>query len=926
MNKLIGFVINAGHLDIEWYQPLRSFRFWTIKTIEQLIHKAAPREDYATYVLDGQVFPLEEYLELVPEDRAAVSRLVESGKLSVGPFYTQFDEWLPSAEAIIRNCLWGSRLSKGFGRSMKAGYLPDNFGHPPQLPQILRNFGLDSLLFMRGMPDIGGDHPDEFLYEGLDGSQVIASHFRETYGGAFDLFSEPVDPVQPCDIPYYPGYLSFDYHLELSERNNTGHIARSLIANARKIQDRYPSGIIPLIAGFDHMPPQIYIGEAVRIANECQQDITFLMGNAEDYIRLLRDRMENPLIVRQELTGSVYQQILFGALSTRTYLKRQHFAAEILLEKYVEPLLAWAQYKHFKTKPALLQEAWRMILINSAHDSIHGSSIDEVHLEMEARYAAVRQIAAGQIHEILAFAGSLVPPRQRAAERSVAAFAPVGSPAPQTLEIWLPVGDSAGYMVDLSGTPLPTQILRREACEVNGAGLERNDLVPDALYRKILFQDRLTGLDMKAYTWKPSLPAGGSDAFQVHDPAEQRVPVLDNGILRAEFNGALMELFDYRTGKKYPALNLLEEEADAGDAWDYSPPWVPGEVVRSTRFPFQCRSVEQGPVRQSVCLTGCLNVPLYLSGDERSAERVGLPVTLTVSLLADTPRLDVRLQLDNQARDHRIRLRVPMGVKTDEILSQGQLAVLRRPVETPREKRTWRQPPTRLLPFREWLAACDGRLGLAIAVKGLYDYEALANPLTGEPEICLTLLRGFAKMGRMNMMQRRDKASEAFDTPGAQCRGLQEIEWSYLPYPADPGDCAPFLPFAESFLCPPVVHAIRPDRSAALETERRDNRPADDPAAWHQLFAWPEKNIRLSCFKKAYDDDSFILRFYENQGKSSRLILDAGLFTSVRQVDMNERDIRPIPLENGQIKLDVAPYQAITLRLTAALPGEDTGI
>ncbi|MEA4889843.1 MAG: glycoside hydrolase family 38 C-terminal domain-containing protein [Clostridiaceae bacterium] len=926
MGKIIGFIVNAGHLDIEWYQPLRSYRFWTIKTMEQLIHKAAPRDDYATYVLDGQVFPLEEYLSVVPADRAAAAQLVQSGKLSIGPFYTQFDEWLPSAEAIIRNCLWGNRLSRRFGRCMQAGYLPDNFGHPPQLPQILRNFGLDSLLFMRGMPDIGEDHPDEFLYEGLDGSQVVASHFRESYGGAFDLFSEPADPIQPCDIPYYPGYLSFDYHLELSEQNNTEHIARSLAANARRIQNRYPSGVIPLIAGFDHMPPQIHIGEAIRIANDIQQDITFLMGSAEDYIRLLQSRMDKPLIIKQELTGSVYQQILLGALSTRTYLKRQHFAAEILLEKYVEPLLAWAQYQHFQTKPALLQEAWRMILINSAHDSIHGSSVDEVHLEMEARYAAVRQIAAGQIHEILAFAGDLVPSRQPAGERGVMAYAPVGSPAPQTLELWLPVGGAAVCMTDSAGDPLPTQILERETCETNGLGQERNDLVPDALYRKILFQDYLASQEIKAYTWKPASPAGETVTLQNNDSAGRPAPVLDNGILRVEFHGALAELLDYRTGKRYPALNLLEEEADAGDAWDFSPPWIPGEVVRSTRFAFQCRLAEQGPVRQSVCLTGCLNVPLRLNGDERSAGRVDLPVTLTVSLLADTPRLDVRLQLDNQARDHRIRLRVPMGIKSDEIISQGQLAIIRRPVETPREKRAWRQPPTRLLPFREWLSVCDGRLGLAIAVKGLYDYEAIPNPLTGEPEICLTLLRGFAKMGRMNMMQRSDRASAGFDTPGAQCPGLQEIEWSYLPYSADPGDIAPFLPFADSFLCPPAVHAIRPKRSAALAMDLPDNRPTLEPAAWHNLFAWPDNHIRLSCFKKAYDDDSFILRFYENQGKRGRLVLDAKSFARVWQTDMNEQDIRPVPLENGQIKLDIAPYQAITLRLAAALPNEDAGV
>src|SRR5450756_334392 len=174
MPKMIGFVVVAGHLDIEWYQPMRSYRFWTVEALEQLKHIAAHRPDFRNYALDGQVFPLEAYLEVVPEDRQVMMDLIASKKLSIGPFYTQFDEWLPSAEAIIRNCLYGNRLSNQFGRCMKAGYLPDNFGHPLQMPQILNNFGIDSLLFMRGMPEIEGAHPDEFILEGPDGSRAVS--------------------------------------------------------------------------------------------------------------------------------------------------------------------------------------------------------------------------------------------------------------------------------------------------------------------------------------------------------------------------------------------------------------------------------------------------------------------------------------------------------------------------------------------------------------------------------------------------------------------------------------------------------------------------------------------------------------------------------------------------------------------------------
>ncbi|NCC45368.1 MAG: hypothetical protein EOM18_17680, partial [Clostridia bacterium] len=270
MKKITGFIVTAGHLDIEWYQPLRSYRFWTVEALEELKRIHETRDDFVTYCLDGQYYPLKEYLDVVPEDEKIIKDMIKEGLLTIGPFFTQFDEWLPSAESMIRNCLYGDRLCKKFGGYMRAGYLPDNFGHPLQMPQILQGFGIDSLLFMRGMPEIEGGHHDEFIYEGIDGSKIFASHFRESYGGALDIFSKRTLPPQPREVPYYADYLSYEQHKELAEHDDPQRIAKSLIENVHSIKDRYPTGIIPLIAGYDHLPPQAGIGESVKAANEMQ--------------------------------------------------------------------------------------------------------------------------------------------------------------------------------------------------------------------------------------------------------------------------------------------------------------------------------------------------------------------------------------------------------------------------------------------------------------------------------------------------------------------------------------------------------------------------------------------------------------------------------------------------------------------------------
>lgn len=893
MKKLTGFIITAGHLDIEWYQPLHSYRFWTVQALTDL-KKAAKRDDFKCYVLDGQVFPLIEYLGVMPEDEAEMRQLIADGKLKIGPFYTQFDEWLPSAENMIRNCLYGKREAKRFGGYMCAGYLPDNFGHPMQMPQILNGFGIDSLLFMRGMPEVEGGHPDEFIFKGLDGSEVLCSHFRESYAGAFDIFNKSIDPSQPREVPYYPDYLSYEYHRELAIHDDPERIAKNMIENARRIAERYPSRVLPLIAGFDHLPPQINIGDSVAAANAMQDDIEFVMGDVEEYIRMVQQSGAEQTRYDMELVGSKYQYVLLGALSTRTYLKRQNFGCEALLEKYAEPITAIAHRLGYREPAHLLREAWTEMLINSAHDSIHGSSVDETHIDMESRFGKVRQIASGLAHDAMAYLASQLRPCKN---RSTLAYAPIPSGIAQPAEVWLAIGDQNVVMVNSRGEEMPTQILPREAIETNGIGLPRNDFFPGEVFRKVLF---LTdgAKDITRYEAKPvDTAAAGGDALYCD---ENRI---ENKWIRIDARGALIDLTDKRSGKTWYGLNLLEEDADAGDAWDFAPPWIPGAIIRSSSFDFSRSVIENGPVRATLRIEGTMQVPACLKGDERSRELVKLPVSFDISLYRDTPRADVKLTFDNNACDHRIRLKLNMGVRTKDILSQSHLAVLNRSIERQKEIEPWLQPPTQLLPCREWIAARDEKYGLAVAMKGMYDYEAVIEPLSATPDVAVTLLRGFQMMGRRNTKMRFGPASDAVVTPGAQCRGRQVIEWSYLPFLTDDNNIAPFLPEAESFLYPPLTHALRIDGKA------------DGPDAIPFPVTWEEANICFSALKRAEDGSGIILRLFENQGKATSCALKLDGFTKASLCRMDESEIVPFEIENDRLNVEFAPYKAVTVRL-----------
>jgi alpha-mannosidase len=343
--KGIGFVFSHAHWDIEWYMPFRAYRFWLVDLLDGLRAISLENLDFRTFVLDGQVAPLEHYLAVRPEAGQAMCALVSAGTLAIGPFYTQFDEWLASPESIVRNCLYGRRRAMELGgRWMRAGYLPDNFGHPAQLPQILAGFGIDSLIFMRGMPDRPAGFGDEFLLQGLDGTRVIAIHLSDTYVNAVGIGSSPrLSRSVYQQGPYGDWMFGYGFLRERAAVTDVQSGAEKLVTLAREGADRHPSGVIPLANGHDHAPPQARIGEVIARANGMQDEFQFVQGTCEDLVDRVRPTSARLPVYKGELWGARYQVLLTGTLSTRTYIKQHNFASEALLEKYADPLAAYAE-------------------------------------------------------------------------------------------------------------------------------------------------------------------------------------------------------------------------------------------------------------------------------------------------------------------------------------------------------------------------------------------------------------------------------------------------------------------------------------------------------------------------------------------------------------------------------------------------------
>jgi alpha-mannosidase len=146
-----------------------------------------------------------------------------------------------------------------------------------------------------------------------------------------------------------------------------------------------------------------------------------------------------------------------------------------------------------------------------------------------------------------------------------------------------------------------------------------------------------------------------------------------------------------------------------------------------------------------------------------------------LSLDADSPRLDVDLQLINTATDHRLRLHQPLPFAVSESAADTAFHVTRRPVIAPHRDPGAPELELPTYPMRSFVDVSDGNAGLAIIADGLHEYEVLPGP----PQVlALTVLRAVGWLSRDDLATRTGHAGPGVATPGAQVPGTHRVRYS----------------------------------------------------------------------------------------------------------------------------------------------------
>jgi len=362
-------VVSHTHWDREWYKTFQEYRIWLVSLVDKLLEIFKTEPGYKYFVFDGQTIVLEDYLEIHPERRREIEKLVRKGKILVGPWYILPDEFLISGEAMIRNLIIGHKIAKEFGKVMKVGYMPDPFGHISQMPQILKGFGINSIIFWRGLGAEGERLGSEFIWQAPDGSEVIAIHQIGGYGNAGGLgFAEGGQGLK-----FEQGYTG------------TVKLMSELKKYARTDQLLFNNG-------GDHMKPLNGLPAMLDYINSKINDGRLIHSTFPVYIDKVVKSGKKFLKHKGELRKAKYANLLPSVLSARMYIKQKNYSAQNLMEKYAEPISVFA-YLEGKDYPSeLLEKAWKYIIQSHPHDSICGCSIDEVHRDVVQRFEWAMQI------------------------------------------------------------------------------------------------------------------------------------------------------------------------------------------------------------------------------------------------------------------------------------------------------------------------------------------------------------------------------------------------------------------------------------------------------------------------------------------------------------------------------------------------------
>jgi len=338
--------IGNCHIDTAWLWPYDETKR---KVARSWASQLRLMEKYPSYVFTAsQAQQYEWLLEYYPALFDQIKAKVRSGQWEIiGGSWVEHDTNMPSGEALGRQMILGQRFyEKHFGQRVKVFWLPDSFGYSGQLPQVLKQSGIEYFFTQKlSWNNINKFPHTTFWWTGIDDSQVLAH-------------------LPPADT--YTGQV------------NTSELYKS-ISNHKDI-DVSNESLLAYGHGDGGGGPTFGMLERLKRVSDVSDLPLCKPGKVVDFF----DRVHANSKPLNAYKGELYFELHRGTYTTQGLVKKGNRKSELLLRD-LEFLAAIADYKsnEYKYPGVEIEGMWKLICLNQFHDCLPGSAIeiayDDVH-------------------------------------------------------------------------------------------------------------------------------------------------------------------------------------------------------------------------------------------------------------------------------------------------------------------------------------------------------------------------------------------------------------------------------------------------------------------------------------------------------------------------------------------------------------------
>ncbi|WNB92602.1 glycoside hydrolase family 38 C-terminal domain-containing protein [Bacillus sp. NEB1478] len=856
------YVVPHSHWDREWYFTIEDSNLLLVENMDRLMDVMENNPEYTGYVFDAQSSIIDEYLKIRPEEKERLAKLIGEKRIFIGPWYTQADSLLVNKESLIRNLLYGTRIAEKMGHSMNVGYLPDIFGQNTYLPSMFKEFDIDYSVLQRGIytDQLNGDL--NFTWKSPDGESVKANNIYFGYGPGKFLSADP------------------DY---MEER---------LLPILEKIADMNAStDHLLLPAGGDQVLIREHFPETVKKLNEKDEKHEYVLSDYETFMKDTWEhgRFEN--VIEGELIATQKSRIHNTIRSQRYDIKKMNDIAEDKVINELEPLASIASTLGFKYPQAWLDDMWKMLFDVHAHDSIGGCNSDDTNQEIVNRLTKVIRIADGCLNLLKKQMTEAVS-RKLGKNSIFTLFHLLPKPFIGSQKVVLFTREKEFSVCDLDGKVVVTDVLQQDYISggktivVTAEGEKEVD-APGYYRHEVLLRDI-------------KLPAMGYETFEVIDGDVTGVEslrklnkrLIENENFRIFEENEVMHLKVKSSGNTISDFIRFENVADAGDSYDFSP--LEGDAPLIVKK-VQSVGVEASSGVQLMEVKHVLEVPADL--EERKAGSVSkeLVITTRFELREGENFIRVTHDIDNDVKDHRVRVLLQTSVEAPEHSFGDQgFSFIQRPTVNPFmenwKKEKYAEAPVPIYPLENLAGATNGELTMAVVTKGIKEYQLIKE--TGE--LALTLFRSVGLLGRDNLAWRPGRASginnKVVYTPDAQMQGKMTFE--YVIHVGSGHDVKQLFKLVDLYR----GHNVSYQKQSLNTFEERLDRfeipyPVEKLPSRFGLLEISDADVFYSSMKKAHDDRSVILRLFNPSSEEQRVTLTSDFIQSIAQTKLNEKSV-----------------------------------